>query len=353
MERRLIRGKFGFGHPKKPVAAIPPGWREQFDMARSVVKTAGTANPKAFEAMKAAESLLGMISPCRLCPRLCGARRLDGEKGACGFDWAPVLASDVIHTGEEPPISGTAPWEGTVIPLNRPSSGSGTLFFSGCAMKCVFCQNYPISQMNVGTRVTIEELALKMLRLEAMGAFNINMVTGSHFLHAAAAAAAIAIARGLSIPILHNFSGYEFPKVLEIASDFIDIFLPDCKYSDPILAGTCSDTFDYVPVNRECLDYLAGSSGPLALDDRGLAASGTLVRHLVIPGHAENTRGCLKFLDTLRPRLPVSVMFQYFQARPGKGPEGRISENDCDAVLSMIEEMDEFEGFVQDPPWEN
>lgn len=333
------------------IPPVPRGWREQFSRARAEVETT-TDNPRALAAMKAAEGLLELVSPCRLCPRLCGARRLEGERGACGYDWAPVLASDVIHTGEEPPISGTAPWEGTVISINRAAAGSGTLFFSGCAMKCVFCQNYPISQMGIGTPLTIEELAARMIRLESIGAYNINMVTASHFLPAAAAAAAMAMARGLRIPVIHNSSGYEFPHVLAVASEFIDVFLPDCKYSDRDLAAVYSDTPDYVEVNRECLGYLSESKGPLTLDESGMAEKGVLVRHLVLPGHPENSIDCLKYLDSLRPRLPVSLMFQYFEARPGMGPRGRISVKEYESIMKIIGKMKNFEGFVQDPPWE-
>ena len=164
---------------------------------------------------------------CTLCPRRCGVNRNAGDLGACGVDARPKVAAVSIHPWEEPPISGTR--------------GSGTIFFSGCTLKCLFCQNYPISQLGVGRSMGVEELAEGMLTLQRKGAHNLNLVTATHQMAAVVQALLQAVPRGFRLPIVHNGSGYERVEVLELLDGIVDIYLPDIKYADsegcPALLG--------------------------------------------------------------------------------------------------------------------
>lgn len=302
---------------------------------------------RAAETLMAAQGLLPGLDRCRICPRRCGVNRNSGISGACGASSLVRLASQVIHTGEEPPISGIAE-QGPVIHIDgQRGRGSGTLFFSGCALKCCFCQNYPISHFGKGEIISILDLALAMLNLQRKGAYNINLVTGSHYLPQFLLALSVARAAGLTIPTVLNSSGYDLPETLEAAAPGLDIHLPDCKYSRDSIASAYSGVEDYVDTNRRLLEWIAGHYGPLTLDQDGIATGGALVRHLVLPGHLENSLECLSFLEGLKPALPLSLMFQYFQPRPGQGPEGQVSLDEYMAVMDKYEES-ALTGFAQD-----
>ena len=196
--------------------------------------------------------------------------------GACGVDARPKVAAVSIHPWEEPPISGTR--------------GSGTIFFSGCTLKCLFCQNYPISQLGVGRTMGVEELAEGMLTLQRKGAHNLNLVTATHQMAAVVQALLLAIPRGFRLPLVHNGSGYERVEVLELLDGIVDIYLPDIKYADPKVAQRCSGRSDYVAYNRRALLEMWRQVGPLKVDADGIACRGLLVRHLVLPEDLSGTR---------------------------------------------------------------
>ncbi|HIC93534.1 MAG TPA: radical SAM protein [Anaerolineae bacterium] len=164
------------------------------------------------------ERAQAMLAECRLCPRECGVDRLKGEQGFCRAGAEPIVASWNIHPWEEPPISGTR--------------GSGTIFFSGCTGRCLFCQNYPISQLGVGNAVSVQRLAEMMLELQDRGCHNINLVTPTHFVPQILAALELAIEGGLRLPLVYNTSGYERVETLELLDGVVDIYLPDAKYAD-------------------------------------------------------------------------------------------------------------------------
>jgi putative pyruvate formate lyase activating enzyme len=242
-----------------------------------------------------------LLSPCRACPRHCGVDRLAGETGLCGMGFLPEVASDNLHFGEEPPVSGTR--------------GSGTIFFSGCSLRCVFCQNFPISQLRHGKRITLPGLADMMLGLQERGAHNINLVTPSHFAPQIMAALLIAYEKGLRIPIVYNCGGYESIDMLRLWDGIIDVYMPDMKYSDPEPSRKYSDAPDYPEVNRDAILEMARQVGTLVLDDEEIAVRGLLIRHLVLPGDASGTESVLRFIsERVSPLTRISLMRQYFPA---------------------------------------
>lgn len=201
---------------------------------------------------------------------------------------APVVASATLHRGEEPPISG--------------ENGSGTIFYSGCNMRCVYCQNYPISQLGVGDKTKVSELADKMLRLEKAGAENINFVTPTHFAAQSAHAVFVARRRGLSIPIVWNSSGYESTETIRELAGFVDIYLCDYRYVTPELAKRYSGVADYPAVVEEAIEEM-------------LRQARVIIRHLCIPGHIGETEKILgRINERFGNRVELSFMSQYFPA---------------------------------------
>jgi len=252
------------------------------------------------ELRRRADLLSGYYKNYTLCPFQCGVDRTAGERGVCGQSSRVVVASYNVHHGEEPPISGTA--------------GSGTIFFSGCSGRCIYCQNYPISQFGNGNEVTTERLAGMMLELQERGCHNINLVTPTHFIPSIAAALAIAAVRGLRIPIVYNTSGYERPEIIELLDGIVDIYLPDAKYADDSIAREISGFRGYVGYNREALRKMHGQVGDLVMENE-TAVKGLIIRHLVLPGDMSGTENVLEFISrALGPGTYVSLMSQYFPA---------------------------------------
>ncbi len=242
------------------------------------------------------------LQDCHLCPRGCGVDRLNGGLGACGMGSLPVIASWNAHPWEEPPISGTR--------------GSGTIFFSGCTGKCVFCQNYPISQYRYGNVVTSERFAGMMLALQRRGCHNINFVTPTHFVPQILVAVDLAAAAGLRLPLVYNTSGYETVETLRLLEGVIDIWLPDAKYTDDAIARQVSGFPGYVAANRAALKEIYRQVGDaLLLDQDGIARRGMIIRHLVLPEGLADTAGVMHWIATeLSPDVHVSIMDQYFPA---------------------------------------
>ena len=275
-------------------------------------------------------------SVCTLCPRRCGARRTETEgSGVCGMPAFPVLARAALHTGEEPCISGTR--------------GSGTVFFSGCSLHCIYCQNRPISHERYGRPVTPERLAEIFRELEAQGAHNINLVNPTHFVPAILAA----LERDRpAVPIVYNSSGYERVETLRLLENAVDIYLPDLKYVDGALSARFSHASDYFEYAAPAILEMARQTGPMELDDEGLARRGTLVRHLVLPGHIRET---MDVLDWMALRLPkgvwISLLFQYTPVcAPADYPElnRRLTRRECDKAFRHLEELGLTDGYVQE-----
>ena len=247
----------------------------------------------------------GSFSPCRLCPRQCGAEREGGRPGACQAVREAKVASHNLHCGEEPPISG--------------SRGSGTVFFSGCTLKCLFCQNYPISQFGHGEFVPLEQLVGIFLGLQKRGAHNINLVSPTPYLHHVVAALEIASRQGLSIPLVYNTSGYERAEMIAGLAGIVDIYLPDLKYGPGAdsrqLGLTLSGVDDYFENATAAIAEMFRQTGPLQVDADDIAMRGTVIRHLIIPGQTANSIAALRAMAAGPFRSAwLSLMSQYFPA---------------------------------------
>jgi len=212
--------------------------------------------------------LLARMNPCRLCPRNCRVYRSKGQIGFCGTGEMAVVSSVGPHFGEESVLVGRG--------------GSGTIFFAGCNLGCVFCQNFDISHHRSGRQTTVEELAEMMLELQDYGCSNINFVTPSHVIVAIAAALEVAREKGLRLATVYNSGGYDSVETLKLLDGLIDIYMPDMKYADPEVAKELSSAEDYPQVSREAVREMHRQVGELRVED-GLAARGLLVRHLVLP----------------------------------------------------------------------
>ncbi|MCP4256691.1 MAG: radical SAM protein [Planctomycetes bacterium] len=237
------------------------------------------------------------MNPCTLCPRQCEVYRSKGQTGFCGIGDIPLVSSVGPHFGEESVLVG--------------GGGSGTIFFAGCNLGCVFCQNFDISHQRAGRKMTIEKLADAMLGLQDYGCCNINFVTPTHV--AAAVAAAIELARdaGLKLPTVYNTGGYDSVETLKLLEGFVDIYMPDMKYSDSKVAEELSAAPDYPKVNFTAVKEMHRQVGDLQVKD-GLAVRGLLVRHLVLP---ENLAGSFEVIDFLTKQISenttINVMDQY------------------------------------------
>ncbi len=238
---------------------------------------------------------------CTLCPRACEVNRLKDEKGFCRTGKLAKVASHNLHYGEEPPISGFR--------------GSGTIFFSHCNLRCIFCQNYPISQFGHGEPVTPQRLAQMMLNLQKRGAHNINLVTPSHIVPQFLAALTIAAEEGLELPIVYNSSGYDGLDALKILDGVVDIYMPDLKYVTDEPAERYSHATKYWDAATAALKEMYRQVGELQMDDDGVGVRGLLIRHLVLPGGLAGSDKVFEFIATqLSPDVPVNLMSQYFPA---------------------------------------
>jgi putative pyruvate formate lyase activating enzyme len=281
------------------------------------------------------KSLYELMSPCVLCPRECRVLRNQGQKGYCRAGMRVKISSTGPHHGEEPPISGI--------------HGSGTIFLSYCTMKCRFCQNFQISQQDNGHEVGVPELAKIMLNLEKRKCHNINLVTPTHFLPQIVHATSIARANGLSVPILMNDSGYEKVEVLRLLEGYVDIYMPDAKYSSDNMAKECSDVSDYVENNRLALLEMHRQVGDLVIED-GLVKKGLLIRHLVLPENRAGSADVLSWIAKNMKNVYISLMSQYFpshRAMEITGLDRRITEEEYDEALRALEEACLENGWVQ------
>lgn len=238
---------------------------------------------------------------CTLCPRRCGAHRAAGKAGICGCTSTLRVARSALHYWEEPPISGDA--------------GSGAIFFSGCPLRCVFCQNHEISHEGFGVEVSTRRLARMMLELEDQGALNINLVTPLHYAPHIIEAAELARAAGLSVPLLCNTSGYELPQLVRELRSTVDVWLTDFKYASPALAGSLSGASDYPHVAARALKHMLDSlrhRGGRMLTADGIMRQGVVVRHLVLPGHIDDSCAVLDTVwELCGNEVDISLMNQY------------------------------------------
>jgi putative pyruvate formate lyase activating enzyme len=239
------------------------------------------------------------LEDCDLCARYCHMNRLETIKGA------------ICRTGEHAVVHGHGPHHGEEDPL-RGRNGSGTIFFSWCNLRCVYCQNWDISQKGLGYAVRPEELARIMLVLQSQGCHNINFVTPSHVVAQIIAAVAIAAERGLELPLVYNTGGYDSLEALRLLDGIIDIYMPDMKYADSAKAHRFSHVRNYVEVNRAAVREMHRQVGDLVLDGTGIAQRGLFVRHLVLPDNVSGSDEVLRFIaEDISPDTYVNVMDQY------------------------------------------
>ncbi len=271
---------------------------------------------------------------CTLCPRRCGADRTNGQLGFCRHPDKIYAARAAAHYWEEPVISG--------------SFGSGAVFFSGCTLKCLFCQNGVISQENRGKEISTAHLREIFLKLIDDGVQNINLVTPTHFLPSILPA----LTPKLPVPVVYNCGGYERVETLRELEGLVDIYLPDMKYSDPKLAGILSAAPDYVEIAKAAIAEMYRQVGSAVIEDE-IMQRGMIVRHLMLPGELDNTLGVLDWFSEAFPKGDVlfSLMSQYVpmgKAKTMPPYDRRITEDEYDAALSYLELLGIENGFTQD-----
>jgi putative pyruvate formate lyase activating enzyme len=279
-----------------------------------------------------------LLESCCVCPRECGVNRLKNDKlGFCRSGLNPVISSVNPHYGEEPPISGT--------------KGSGTVFLTNCNLRCVYCQNYPISQLGSGTERTPGELACQMVWLQEQGCHNVNLVTPTHFMPQILKALWIARERGFNLPIVYNTSGYESLRALHILDGIVDIYLADMRYSDESISKKYSLAAHYPEINHAAIREMFRQVGNLVLDEGGIAKRGLIIRHLVVPTGLSGTEGVMKFLsEEISREVFVSLMAQYFPAYKAyeiTELSRRITAEEYEEACQIMEKRGLENGWVQ------
>jgi len=250
------------------------------------------------------DKIFSLIEECKLCPRVCGVNRLKGEKGVCRTGKMAIVSSFGPHFGEESPISGF--------------NGSGTIFFTNCNLKCIFCQNYSISHLGEGEEVTPEELKDMMLSLQRKECHNLNLVSPTHQVPQILEALYLALKEGFSLPIVYNSGGYDSVETLRILDGIVDIYMPDAKYGDLKIGEELSSIPDYFEVNKLALAEMHKQVGDLELDKNGVAIRGLLVRHLVLPNGLSGTSEVMRFIaNEISPSTYVNLMDQYYPCFKG------------------------------------
>ena len=286
------------------------------------------------------EELQTMLKECHLCPRNCGVDRLTSQKGFCGVDAGIMVARAALHMWEEPCISGT--------------NGSGAVFFSGCTLRCVYCQNYHIANSEAGKTVSVERLSEIFLELQEQGANNINLVTPTHFVPQIIAALDQAREKGFNLPIVYNTSGYEKVETLKRLDGYVDIYPPNFKYLDPEHAKKYSGAEDYPEVAKRALAEMVRQTGVPQLDEQGIMKKGVIVRHLLLPGCLRDARRIVKYLyETYGDQIYMSLMNQYTPLdtlNREKYPElaKKVTKKAYDVLVDYAIDLGVEQAFIQE-----
>ena len=273
---------------------------------------------------------------CNLCPRNCGIDRGD-KAGICGVDNDVMVARAALHFWEEPCISG--------------EKGSGAVFFSGCSLGCVFCQNKEISRGKTGKKISVDRLSEIFLELQKKSALNINLVTPTHFIPQIIKALDVARKKGLQIPIVYNTSGYEKEESLKLLNKKIDVYLPDFKYMSGETAKKYSKAEDYPKVIKTAIDEMVKQCPEIIFDDDGIIKSGVIVRHMILPGHIEESKKIIEYLyKTYGDNIYLSIMNQYTPVNLEKYPEinRRVTKNEYDSVIDYAIKIGVENAFIQE-----
>ena len=285
------------------------------------------------------ESNPSLLSNCILCPRECGVNRLAGELGYCGESATLVAARAALHFWEEPCISGTV--------------GSGTVFFGGCNLRCVFCQNHSIAIGECGKEITIHRLAEIFLELQQKGAANINLVTPTHYIPQIRDALFLAKAQGLKLPIVYNTGGYEKVESLQLLDGLIDIYLPDLKYYSSELSAKYSHTANYFEKATLAIQEMYRQVGaPVFEESTGMMKRGIIVRHLILPGQVKDSKKILRYLfETYGNNIYISIMNQYTPLpHVAHIPElnRRVTGEEYDRVIDFALKLGIENAFIQE-----
>lgn len=282
-------------------------------------------------------ALSKLTSPCGLCAHKCSAGRARGERGLCRAGPGPAVFSYSPHHGEEPPLSGR--------------NGSGTIFFTHCNMKCVYCQNHQFSQESDYEEIKASELARRMLQLEKLGCHNINLVSPTHYACRIVEALKMALESGLNIPIVYNTSGYDTIELIKILDGIVDIYLPDMRYAQSAAAEKYSSAVHYAENNRTIIKEMFRQAGKIELDGNGIAKKGVLVRLLILPNDISGTRRTLRFLkNEVSSGIYLSVISQYhptYLAKNYSQLSRRINEKEYREVLDEVENLGFTNGWIQ------
>lgn len=298
---------------------------------------------------QAIEALAPLESNCSLCPRECGVDRRGGADGFCRSGNRAALSSALLHFGEEPVLSGYGDWKRERARGGRPGVGSGTVFFTGCNLKCLFCQNYQISWLREGREVSDKELAGLMLGLEKQGALNINLVSPTHMILPILRGLRLAFAQGLSLPIVYNSNGYEKASVLSHLEGIIDIYLPDLKYFSPGVSERLSGAANYFEAAGRAIKEMSRQQPELVLDEAEVALRGLIIRHLVLPCYHRESLAVLDWIKAnLAPGYCLSLMSQYHPCH--RAPEEmrrRLTRPEYAEVVAKARALDFGQVFIQ------
>ncbi|MGN0334680.1 MAG: radical SAM protein [Lachnospiraceae bacterium] len=278
-----------------------------------------------------------MENGCRLCPRMCGADRRIAT-GYCGVKETLRVARAALHMWEEPCLSG--------------EEGSGTVFFTGCNLRCVYCQNYRIARSEQGKEITVERLSEIFLELQQKGANNINLVTPTHYVPQIIRALTLAKSRGMSLPVIYNCGGYESTETLKLLDGLIDIYLPDFKYMDSERAGRYSHALDYPEAAKAALAEMVRQCPAAEFDDRGIMQKGVIVRHLMLPGGIKDSKAVVRYLyETYGDQIYMSLMNQYTPLpHVAEYPEinRKIKKMEYDRLIDFTIGLGVQNGFIQE-----
>jgi len=278
-----------------------------------------------------------LYKECVLCGHSCLVKREEGKKGICNASQKAAVYSYATHHGEEPPLSG--------------SRGSGTIFFTHCNLKCVYCQNYEFSQESNYEEIEIEELARRMMELERIGCHNINFVSPTHYAYHILKALEIALQKGLKIPIVYNTGGYDNPELIKLLDGIIEVYLPDARYSDNKASLKYSSASNYRDVNRKVIKEMYRQVGFLKVDSDGVAKKGIIVRLLILPKNISGTIETLNFLkNEVSDKIFLSVMSQYcptYKAPDYPDISRPITMDEYRKVVREVERLGFENGWIQ------
>lgn len=282
--------------------------------------------------------MMKLLENCTLCPRACGVNRLEGKRGFCGAGDKVKVARAALHHWEEPCISGKV--------------GSGTVFFSHCTLKCVFCQNYDISQCQSGKEISIERLSYIFLELQEKGALNINLVTPTHFVPQIIEALKLAKSNGLKLPVVYNSSGYETVETIKLLNGYVDVYLPDMKYFNTKYSTKYSKAPEYFSYAKEALDEMVSQVGEPIFNENGIIQKGVVIRHLMLPGLLFDSKKVIDYVHkTFGNKVFISLMNQYTPLEHVKDyPEINkpLNQKHYESLINYSLDIGVENGFIQE-----